>query len=266
MDTIVYLLSAFALGAGHALEPGHGKTVVGAYLVGTRGRAIDAVLLGVIVTLTHTAGVLALGALALLASAYVSQQAISRFLQLPAGLLVLIVGLFVLRDAARMFARSRHSTSHAHQRAPQHAQEDGAAREHNSEHSSEHNSEHDHEHGHVHPALPSDQAPGLGVLVTLGVSGGLIPCPTALAVLLAAIGNGQATLGLISVIVFSIGLTVVLVVIGLMMVGASTLARQRLPGPGLARWARLASGLLVTGLGVYMTIEAFIYQGWIRIA
>jgi ABC-type nickel/cobalt efflux system permease component RcnA len=102
------------------------------------------------------------------------------------------------------------------------------------------------------------------LLVTLGISGGLVPCPTALAILLAAIGDGRVTLGLLSVIVFSLGLTVVLVAIGLVMVSATALAHDHLPGMGLARWARLASGLIVTGLGVYLVVEAFIYQGWWR--
>jgi ABC-type nickel/cobalt efflux system permease component RcnA len=172
-----------------------------------------------------------LGGLALFASAYVSQQAISRFLQLPSGLLVLIVGLYVLRDAWRMFQHGSHNHQHVHR--------------------------------HDDPA-GSDTPPSLGLLVTLGISGGLVPCPTALAILLAAIGDGRVTLGLLSVIVFSLGLTVVLVAIGLVMVSATALAHDHLPGMGLARWARLASGLIVTGLGVYLVVEAFIYQGWWR--
>ena len=232
MESLFYLLSAFVLGAGHALEPGHGKTIVGAYLVGSRGRAIDAVLLGVIVTLTHTAGVFILGAIALFASAYFRPQDISRFLQLPSGLLVLLVGLIVLRDAWRLF---RHEAHHAHA----------------------------HDHEHSVPSIGADTAPSLGLLLTLGVSGGLIPCPTALALLLAAIGEGQITQGMIYVIVFSLGLTVVLITIGLVMVGATAFARDRLPGVGLARWARLASGLVVTVIGVYLVAEAIMYQGWV---
>ena len=232
MESLFYLLSAFVLGAGHALEPGHGKTIAGAYLVGSRGRAIDAVLLGVIVTLTHTAGVFILGATALFASAYFRPQDISRFLQLPSGLLVLLVGLIVLRDAWRLF---RHEAHHAHA----------------------------HDHEHSVPSIGADTAPSLGLLLTLGVSGGLIPCPTALALLLAAIGEGQITQGMIYVIVFSLGLTVVLITIGLVMVGATAFARDRLPGVGLARWARLASGLVVTVIGVYLVAEAIMYQGWV---
>lgn len=240
MESLFLIASAFALGAGHALEPGHGKTIVGAYLIGSRGRAVDAVLLGVIVTLTHTAGVFALGVLALFASAYFHPQDISRFLQLPAGLLVLIVGLFILRDARRSF---------------QHAME---------KHNHERHHEHDHEHeGHSHPLPSTDTPPSLGLLLTLGISGGMIPCPTALAILLAAIGEGHMAMGLIYVIAFSIGLTVVLISIGLVMVGATAVARDRLPGVKLSRWARLASGLLVTAIGVYMVMEALLYQGWL---
>jgi ABC-type nickel/cobalt efflux system permease component RcnA len=246
METIVYLVSAFVLGAGHALEPGHGKTIVGAYLVGARGRAIDAILLGVIVTLTHTSGVLALGALALFASAYFRPQDITRFLALPSGLLVLGVGLLVLRDAWRLFRP-------AHQAADDHG--------HTHDHSHDDMPVHSHSHSHA-PAANTDTPPSLGLLVTLGVSGGLIPCPTALALLLAAIGAGQIAAGMVYVIVFSLGLTVVLIAVGLAMVGATAFARDRLPGHGVARWARLVSGLLVTALGVYLVAEAILYQGW----
>ena len=230
METLFYVISAFILGAGHALEPGHGKTIVGAYLVGSRRRVIEAILLGVIVTITHTAGVFALGAVALFAATYFRPQEISRFLQLPSGLLVLGVGLFILCDVWR-----------------------------NRSQSLEHGSEHEHAHGHEHsrtPVVVADAPAGLGLLVTLGVSGGLIPCPTALALLLAAIGAGQTAAGLIYVIAFSIGLTIVLVVIGLMMIGVRSFTDRRMPGPGLARWARLVSGLLVTAIGLYMVAQA----------
>jgi len=252
MQPILYLLSAFALGAGHALEPGHGKTIVGAYLIGSRGRSIDAILLGVIVTLTHTAGVLALGAVALFASAYYRPQEITRFLQLPAGLLVLAVGIVTLRDAWRLFRGGEHGYEHTH------------------EHGHAHAHEHGHDHGHTHddsrahtPGVAAGAPPSLATLVTLGISGGMIPCPTALALLLAAIGQGQAAQGLLYVIIFSLGLTVVLVAIGLAMVKAASFASARLPGMGVARWARLASGLLVTGLGLYLVLEAIRLQNWV---
>ncbi len=236
MTNLLYLVSAFALGAGHALEPGHGKTIVGAYLVGARGRAIDAILLGVIVTLTHTAGVFVLGAVALFAASYFHPQDIARFLALPSGLLVLGVGLLVLRDAWRLF---RHDSEHDHGHG--------------------HSHDHDHDHSHA-PADAGNTPPSLGLLMTLGVSGGLIPCPTALALLLAAVGEGQAAQGLVYVIAFSLGLTSVLIAIGLAMVGATSLVSARLPGMGVARWARLASGLLVTAIGVYLVVQA-IAQG-----
>ena len=173
-------------------------------------------------TLTHTAGVLALGAVALFASAYYHPQDISRFLQLPAGLLVLAVGVLTLRDAWRLFRSGASGHTHAHDHAHGHT----------------------HEHEHVHAldgdgqhgrAAAGDTPPSLATLVTLGVSGGMIPCPTALALLLVAIGEGQVAQGPIYVIVFSLGLTAVLVAIGLAMVSADSFATSRLPGMGLAR-------------------------------
>jgi nickel/cobalt transporter (NicO) family protein len=220
---IVLIALAVALfwGAAHALTPGHGKAIVAAYLVGTRGKARHAFLLGGIVTVTHTIGVFALGLVTLALSEFVVPEQLYPWLNLVSALLVVGVGLAVLR------ARYRHA--HAHR----------------------HGHHHHHEHRHHH-----EQGDGLRGLVAVGVSGGILPCPTALVVLLAAISLHRVGYGLLLIVAFSIGLASVVTAIGLVAVTAKrAFSRLRLDGP-LVRALPAVSALVVLGLGVAMTARA----------
>jgi len=236
--------SSFLLGALHALEPGHGKTVVGAYLVGSKGRVRDAVFLGLIVTLTHSGSVVLLGVLSTAAAAVFVPETVQRVLEIVSGLLVLAVGGWMLA------VRIRQWSHHAH------------------EHDQPHSHGHPHEHGpdghlHAHPASPGPgERPTLGQLIALGVSGGLVPCPAALAMLLAAASYGQFAQGLSLVLIFSIGMAAVLVAIGIMMVKAAGLAGQHI---GEARWTKalpVASAALITLVGVGLTAKALLVLLW----
>src|SRR5205814_3360394 len=149
---LLLLLTAFAWGALHALSPGHGKAMVAAYLVGARGTARHAVALGATVTVTHTAGVFALGLVALALSHYVLPEQLYPWLNLASGLLVVLVGAGVLRGRVRRL-RARGHHHHHHQHGP-------------------------------------DELSWRGLL-GMGASAGLIPCPSALVVLLAAIAQHQ---------------------------------------------------------------------------
>ena len=175
---LALLAVAFGWGALHALSPGHGKAMVAAYLIGTRGTARDAVLLGATVTVTHTIGVFALGFVTLGLSQYVLPEDLYPWLTLVSGLMVVIVGAGVLRS------RLRGPHAHAH--------------------------EHGHPHGHDH-----DHHTRRGVL-SMGAAAGLIPCPSALVVLLAAISQHEVALGMLLIVAFSLGLA-----------GTLTLARPR---------------------------------------
>jgi nickel/cobalt exporter len=216
---VLLLLTAFAWGALHALSPGHGKAMVAAYLIGARGTARHAVALGATVTVTHTAGVFALGFVALALSEYVLPEDLFPWLNLVSGLLVLAVGGAVLRRRVRR----RHAHHHHHH----------------------------HHHDHHHPERLSWRS-----LIAMGASAGLIPCPSALVVLLGAIAQGQIALGMLLIVAFSVGLAATLTALGLMVVLA-TKAVGRLNVPGwLASAVPTASALLIVGVGCVLTIQA----------
>jgi ABC-type nickel/cobalt efflux system permease component RcnA len=214
---VLLLAAAFGWGALHALSPGHGKSMVAAYLVGTRGSVRDALLLGGTVTVTHTAGVFALGFVALGLSAWILPEHLYPWLNLVAGLMVVGVGLRVLRGRLR----------HAH-----------------------------HHHPHVHGEAGGHERGGRGSILALGASAGLIPCPTALVVLLGAISQHRVGLGLVLIVAFSMGLAATLTGLGIAVVHASrALARLRVPGR-LAGSLSAASAALIVIVGAVLTAQA----------
>jgi ABC-type nickel/cobalt efflux system permease component RcnA len=243
----VLLALALALfwGAAHALTPGHGKAIVAAYLVGTRGRARDALALGGIVTVTHTIGVFTLGAVTLLLSELIVPDDLYPWLNLVSAVLVLAVGVTVLRRrvlAARAPQRAHHHHHH-----------------HDHDHDDHDHDDHDHaemspeEHARAH--LPQAGARWRGLLA-VGISGGLLPCPTALVVLLAAISLQRVAFGMVLIVAFSVGLAAVVSAIGLLAIGARrTFSRLSFDGP-VVRALPAVSALAVLGIGVAMTVRA----------
>jgi ABC-type nickel/cobalt efflux system permease component RcnA len=244
------LLAAMAWGAAHALGPGHGKTIVGAYLVGSRGTARHALALGLTVTATHTSSVIALGLVTLYASRYVVAEDLYLWLGVCSGVLVIAMGALLLWT--RLRAARRHGT--------------GASLGHHHHHGGDGDHEHAHDdHGHHH----APPAPGWRGLVMLGVSGGLLPCPTAIVVMLGATALDRVVYGLVLIGAFSAGLAAVLTGIGLALVYAGRLfdapragrLRAALSGnwmaarlvaavPLLSAGAILAAGVVLTGQAV----------------
>ncbi len=220
---LVSLLIAMFWGAAHALSPGHGKSIVAAYLVGSRGTARHAAMLGLTVTVTHTIGVFALGLVTLSLSAFVVPDHVYPWLNLVSALLIVGVGLSVLRWRLREW-RKREPAHHHHG---------------------------DHDHHHVH-----DHALSTRRLLGIGISGGIVPCPTALVVLLAAISLHRVGYGLILILAFSVGLAAAMTAIGLLAVSAKrAFARVDLNG-GLIRLLPAISAVVVLGLGLAMTVRA----------
>ena len=211
--------AALFWGMAHALSPGHGKTIVTAYLVGQRGTPRHAALLGLIVTVTHTIGVFTLGLITLLLSRFIVPDQLYPWLNLVSGLLVVAIGASVLR------ARWLHRRAHAHG--------------------------HDHHHHHGHGEDLS-----LRSLFAVGVSGGLLPCPSALVVLLAAISLHRLSFGLLLIVAFSAGLALTITGIGL----AAVLARgvfKKLSFEGRAlSLLPAASALVILAAGLAMTIHS----------
>jgi len=234
------LLVAVGLGGFHALEPGHGKTLVAAYLVGAQGTMKDAVWLGLIVTAAHTAGVYLLGAVTLYASRYVMPEQLYPWLGVISGVMITGLGLVLF---ARRYLGKENPISHHHE---EHAHG-----------SSQHHHEHAlHRHGHSHHHHGKG-AVSLRELTALGVSGGIVPCPAALVVLLSAVSMQRIGFGLVLIVAFSIGLAAVLIVIGLLMVYARRfMARVHGTGQLATRWLPLASSAVIVVFGLALTWQA----------
>ena len=232
----IALVVAFGLGAAHALTPGHGKTIVGAYLVGSRGTPKHALFLGLTTTITHTAGVFAFGLLVLFASRYILPEKLYPWLGVLSGLLVVLIGFSLFRG---------HLSSWLHRNQSAALEDEGY-----------------HTHfGISHTHTPQPEM-GWRSLLALGVSGGLLPCPSALILLLSAVALQKVGFGLVLIVAFSIGLASVLTGIGLAMVYASKLF-SRLPSrqAGLLRLLPAASALFITIAGIGITVKALLDTG-----
>ena len=272
---LVGIVVAFGLGSAHALTPGHGKTIVAAYLVGSRGTPRHAAFLGAMVTFTHTISVFALGLGTLFLTKYINQEKISQVLGAISGITIVIIGasLFYKR-LMKLRADQAHERAHAHGQPHHHGHSHGHAHDHH-HHEHDHAHVHDasqtlphkHDHGHYHgPGGHSHVPEGditLGSLIALGASGGLVPCPSALVILLASIALGHVGLGLILLVSFSLGLAVVLMAIGMLVL----YAKSWLPDPKgtsrhpLFRLIPVASAVVVVCLGLLMTGVSL---GWVR--
>ena len=263
------LFAAFVLGAFHALSPGHGKTVVAAYLVGSRGTAGHALFLGATVTATHTIGVYALGFVTLYLSAYILPEQLYPVLQITSGLLVIGIGAWLFATRLRgALAGYRSAKLREREHAPAHSHGDAPGHSHDHEHEHRHGHADDHDHaGLVHShggAAHSHMPPGADgrpvtwrSLLALGVSGGLVPCPSALVVLLSAIALHRVAFGLLLIVAFSIGLATVLVGIGLLLVYARHLFQRVSIGGRLApRLIPVAGAALIVATGVVLVMEA----------
>ena len=250
---------AAGLGALHALEPGHGKTIVAAYLVGSKGAARHAIWLGLIVTLAHTAGVYLLGILTIYASRYVVPEQLYPWLEMLSGMVIAVVACFLLVRAWTGESGEHSHTAgsgHSHwfsslgrprQIRPVEAQQVADANASSS------------------VALmdaPSEMPPrkvSLTQLLSLGISGGIVPCPAALVVLLSALSLHRVGFGLFLIVAFSFGLAAVLIASGLMMVYARRLlARWKTDGPFVKRWLPLLSATFMLVLGLSIAGRALI--------
>jgi nickel/cobalt transporter (NicO) family protein len=259
---LVGIAMAFALGAAHALTPGHGKTIVAAYLVGSRGTLKHAAFLGAMVTFTHTISVFALGLATLFLYRYVMPEKIVEVLGVISGLSIVAIGLWMFYK--RWGAMRAHGNEHHHEHPHDHTHHHDHPHDHphTHDHGHEHTHDHDHEHaGHHHHHHGPDGHKHMpdeiswGGLVALGVSGGLVPCESALILLLGAVALGRVGLGLLLLVFFSLGLAIVLMAIGAMVLYARNLIpeRKRSSDNFLFRWLPLASATTVVIIGIIMT-------------
>jgi nickel/cobalt exporter len=247
---LVALAVAMGLGAFHALEPGHGKTLVAAYLVGSRGTFKHALLLGLIVTASHTAGVYLLGAATLYASQYIVPEQLYPWLGLVSGVMIIVLGSALL---LRRYRNSDGLISHHHGHTHPHPH-----------HS--HDQEHHHHGSHAHRHHEPIENVSLKQLLALGISGGIVPCPAALVVLLSAVSMHRIGFGLVLIAAFSAGLAVVLITVGVLMVYARRfMSRFHGEGRVITRWLPMTSSAFIVLFGVGLTWQALVSAGFIRL-
>ena len=319
------LALALFLGAAHGLEPGHGKTIVAAYLVGARGTVGNALFLGGVVALTHTSSVILLGLVALFASQYILPEQIFPYLGTASGLLIMGLGTWLLVNHLRgripshshadgehlhepsheeehlhehvhshahgeYLREHSHEEEHLHEHVHSHAHEEEYLHEHVHSHAHEeehhgpshsHDEEHHHGHGHSHEEehhghhdhpheehhhghghsheVPNKVTPGS--LLTLGISGGIVPCTGALVILLLAVTLHRIAFGLLLLVTFSVGLASILIAIGVLIVKARPLV-ERFSGDG--RWIQrlpIASAVVIIAVGCAITFRTLMHSG-----
>ncbi|MGV3724491.1 MAG: hypothetical protein ACO1SX_26655 [Actinomycetota bacterium] len=288
------LLAALLAGMAHAFSPGHGKSMVAAYLVGSKGTVRDAIVLGVVVTITHTLGVYLLGFLTLWLTTSFQVERVGLWLEVVSGALVLAMGFWLFQRGLLAYHGVKPLPGHSH--GP-------GGHSHGHAH---HGHAHDHAHSHVaaggasatakrssaevirrppsdspldDPA-PADEAPvtvkpGRWGIIGLGIAGGMVPCFDALAILIAAVNlaSGRppqekaqyigAGLGLIGA--FSLGMALVLVAIGILMVKAKDLMARFTGESRFMRGLPAASGALLFFLGAWLTLQALVHAGVLRV-
>lgn len=278
-EALLYLASSFWLGAVHAATPGHGKTIAAAYIVGARGRPVDAWILGIFVTLSHTSGIVLVGVLASLGLPGMVPHRIEAWLALFTGLLVILIGLWTLWTQRELLPLARGTGGRAADGvrygaplAAGHHHHAGHRHDHVHEHDHPHEHDHDHVHGEQAPTYHShgwgfkhthnvdlvtrNRRPSMWMLIGLGVAGGLLPDPAALAVLLSALAQGKPMLGLGTVLVFSLGFAATLVVVGVIAAKVGQRILDWLAGPWAAR-IQLGTALLIVLVGVLLTFKAW---------
>ncbi len=267
---VLAVAGAFAWGCVHAMSPGHGKTIVGAYLVGSRATPVHALFLAATTTITHTAGVFAVGGITLFASNLVDPEKLDPWLSLISGLLVAIIGLKLLlaRIKTRFWVRNsllkqiRDKFFNKTIEEPVNLLNRGTwEREFKPVKPDISHHYHHHGDGRVHSHLPpgADGSPiTWKSLLVLGISGGLLPCPSALVMLLSASALGNIGLGMTLVVAFSLGLALVLSAIGLILVYAKQNFHKLPKQITAVKFLPAISALFVMLLGLGITGEAML--------
>ncbi|MDL1968342.1 MAG: sulfite exporter TauE/SafE family protein [Deltaproteobacteria bacterium] len=271
---LIAIIMAIIYGGLHALTPGHGKTLVAAYLIGTQGRIADAVILGIVTTFTHTFSVIILGLITLFASKYILPQQLLPFLQLFSGLLIVGIGTWlIVKRIISPTGFETHGGKHVHTvpdgkkyyHSHEHTLHDTDRHKHpyNHDDTPSHPNPHSHDHAHTHHNDETRESgvetgkkkTSLATLISLGFSGGMVPCPDALILLLLAIAINRIIFGLFILVAFSFGLAFVLITIGILMVTAQPFL-ERFSGSNILRVLPALSCSIIIGIGLFMVIRA----------
>ena len=250
---LLAFVAAVVLGGVHSLAPGHGKTLMAAYLVGQRGSLRQAAMIGLTVTLTHTAGVLLLG-LVLSVGTELAPERLYPWFGIGGGALVAAIGVGLLRRAWRR--RGWPAPGHHHH--------------HDGDH--HHDEDHHHESGsarshtlvavHAHPHVGGEATGGLSrrSLLAMGLAGGMVPTPSAIVVLLGAVAIGRAWFGVLLVVAYGVGMAGVLIGTGLLLSRARSAVERRLTPGTRSGWALAmlptATAVVVLGAGLLLVARA----------
>ncbi|MFZ0391671.1 MAG: sulfite exporter TauE/SafE family protein [Calditrichia bacterium] len=290
----VVLLLAFILGVIHALGPGHGKSLMAAYLVGTRGRSRDALLLGLTITISHVFSVIVIGFVVLWIGNYFKSESFTIWLNLGSGIAVTGIGFWLLAGRWKNWRRDKASSrplsaalNPPDQTAPATAisgegsinfyeqekiipagagvtsstekenRQSSGSLEHKPPHHHPGGTHHHHHDNGSHHHHHHHYDPGLSVRsnIMLGISGGIVPCPKALVILLLAISLQRVVLGITIISVFSLGLAAVLVTIGIVMIKASHLLKNRMDSRYMQILPVLGA-VIIVGLGILLVIRS----------
>ncbi len=275
---------AIVLGALHAMEPGHGKTLMAVSLVGARATIPQAAMLAGAITVAHTAGVLALGAVILVAANRIVPETIYPWITLGTGLIVAVLGARTLARIVQARRPQKHAHAHAHPAAREHVHDHvhgigmqdhhephhhdhetsfdpvAAARNAFAAHGHDHGAMTDEEHARAH-AIPGTEAIGFRSVVAAAMTGGIAPCPAALVVLLTAVNVQKIALGLTLIVAFSFGLAMVLVTVGIAVVRGSALLVRSSRFAFFTRYGSFVSASIIATIGSVMVGEGLAAQG-----
>ncbi len=289
LELLLGIILAIGYGAGHALAPGHGKAMVSAYLVGTKGRIRDAIVLGTVVTFAHTFTIFLFGIFLLYLMQQITEKAgtdtyqnmMISTMSFVSGLLLAVLGGVLTRHRWRhrnasdenhdhhhgLFGHSHpHLPAYAHSHSHAHGHDHEHAHGHGGEH--EHVHEHEHGHAHVHASAVATDSPAASKqgtrfrdLLVLGLSGGMVPCPTGFAIMIFAAQFQAMVAGIVLFFFFSVGLGAVLVGIGILLVtGRDWLLRASKATKERRDWwirrISIASASLILALGIYFMVES----------
>lgn len=252
---ILVLIVAFILGAIHALGPGHGKSLMAAYLIGSRGRISDAITLAFTLTISHVFSVFVVGLLALFLADFFLPETISKWFGLFSGIAIFFIGLWLFISRYRVLKKGdkKHFPNNMNDHSlKQHYTDKHIHPKNIQQHLNSESTELKHErhtHNHYNPNL------SIWSNIVLGISGGIVPCPKAIVILLLAISLHKIALGIIIILVFSLGLAFTLVTLGIVVVKASFLLKRRLNDKRLQVISTFGA-VIIIGLGIFLTYQS----------
>ena len=270
---ILTLIVAIGLGALHALEPGHGKTLLAVSLVGARATWSQAAILAASLTVAHTAGVIALGFAIILLKGTLVPENIYPWITLLSGVTVAVIGARAVQRQIQQRMPVAHAHPHGHDHAHDHALEHvhhphvaghtHAHGEHTHHHGDGHEHSHDDEaHARSH-AIPGNAPLKFGPTVFAAMSGGIAPCPAALVVLFAAISQNVLAYGLVAIVFFSVGLAATLTGLGIGVVRGATWLQNRPAFDRFVRYGPLVSAIVISTIGAIMVGQGAVEAGYV---